>query len=188
VSPRTWLPLVSLLLASALSGNAIAFDEGPARFRAQIGLGATMGNNVLPAPFAPGLSGVIEWRHFGFEAGVQVNAATLCEDRDGIDRGCGLLLTAEMGPRLSLPITERWIPYVSTKAQWLRMTKADNNEIGVAFRLGLVYQRERFGAFVEAGETVLFGDNQDYPTIRANPHGSNGSSRLVPALAFGMRF
>jgi hypothetical protein len=188
VSTRIWLPLLATLLASTLSGRANAAEEGPARFHAQVGSGATMGNNVLPAPFALGLSGVVEWRHFGFEAGVQANGSTLCEDSSGMDGGCGLLLTAEIGPRLSLPITDRWIPYFSTKAQLLRMTRADNNELGVALRLGLVYQGNRFGAFLEAGETVLFGDNTDYPTIRPNSFKSNGSNSLVPAVAFGMRF
>jgi hypothetical protein len=172
-----------LALAGALGACDARADDDTFHFRQQISLGAASGNNVLPAPFAFGISELLERRYFGFEAGFQVNPATLCDNESSGDRYCGLLLIAEVGPRVSVPVTEHFLTYVSTRLQWLRMTRASTNERGTALRLGLAYQGQRFGAFLEGGPTILFGSVQEYPTLRS----SGGKSNLVPMAEVGIR-
>ncbi len=168
----------------ALAPSAAAAEDEGFRTRLQLSLGAVAGNNVLPAPLAPGVSVLVERRHFGFEAGMQVDPVIVC-DKDSREDSCGVLVSMDVGGRASLPLGRSFVVYLSTRLQWLRMTKADDNELGVAFRPGVAYQRQgpgqRFGAFVEAGPTVLFGDHHDYPTVRRD------GSKIVPMAMAGIR-
>jgi hypothetical protein len=177
--------LSALVLARtlALAPSDARAEDDRIHVRQQISLGAASGNNVLPAPFAVRLSELVERGTFGFEAGFQLNPATLCENGSGRDGHCGLLLTADVGPRVSAPLTEHLVAYVSTLLQWLRMTRASTNEWGAALRLGLAYQGQRFGAFLEGGPTILFGSVQEYPTVRS----SGGRSAIVPMAMVGIR-
>jgi len=180
--PKVAFALV-LALAVGLGSSDSRADDDTFHFRRQISLGAASGNNVLPAPIAVGISGLVEHRYFGFEAGFQLNPATLCEDRSGREGDCGFLLTADVGPRVSAPITDHFAAYFSTRLQWLRMTRASTNEWGTALRLGFAYQRQRFGVFLEGGPTVLFGSVHEYPTVRS----AQGNSKIVPMATVGIR-
>ena len=180
--------LVSLVLSFLAFGivSYASAEDDPLHVRTQISLGAAMGNNVVPAPAALGFSVLVERRYFGVEAGLQLNPATLCEHGTSSDSSCGLLVTADVGPRVSIPITEHLVPYFSPRLQWLRMTEGHTTEFGVAVRLGLAYQGQRYGIFVEGGPTVLFGDSTDYPTVRESPF-SGRSRRIVPMALLGVR-
>jgi hypothetical protein len=188
---RNTLLAAALALLALTPRIASAEDGDPYRIRVQLGLGAAAGNNVLPLPIGQAASALVERRYYGFEAGLQANPATLCESsQSGSDGGCGWLLVAEAGPRLSLPIGDHFVPYLSARLQWLRMTRASTNEIGTALRVGFACQWNRLGLFLEGGPTVLFGDNTEYPTVRRSALGSSGSSwsnRIVPMLVTGMR-
>ena len=186
----TAIVLASLLVVPVR--GALASESEPYRLRWQAGLGAAAGNNVLPLPFGLAVSTVLERHYYGFETGIQMNGATICDNpQTGSDGSCGWLLVAEAGPRLSLPLTERFGTYVSTRAQWLRMTRASSNEFGAALRVGISYQRERYGAFLEAGPTVLFGARADGVTMRSSSYSAANPSfrdRFVPMANVGMRF
>ena len=165
---------------------AVSFADGdPTRIRLQLSLGAVAGNNVLPGPLAPGISVLVERKYFGIEGGAQIDPITLC-DKDGREGACGVLVTVDAGGRVSLPLGERFVAYLSTRLQLLRMTEGHSNEVGVAFRPGFAYQRERFGVFVEGGPTLLFGDTRDYPTVRPSS-GAGSLSRIVPMAMLGIR-
>lgn len=171
----------SLLLLLGLVPAASFADGDPTLVRLQLSLGAVAGNNVLPGPLAPGISVLVERRYFGVEGGAQIDPITLCE-RGGREGGCGVLVTVDAGGRVSLPLGERFVIYLSSRLQLLRMTEGDSNELGVAIHPGFAYQRERFGVFVEGGPTVLFGDTREYPTVR-----SSSGSRIVPMAMLGIR-
>jgi len=167
-----------LFTTAAQAGTAWgAWDIG-----GQVGIGAMEANDVLPAPLALGASLVAERGILGLEMGGQINPATYCDSPSG-EGHCGFLLIAEAGPRLRLPLSQRWIPYLSMKMQWLRMTKAASGYPGLAPRLGLLYQRERLGVFVEAGITMVMGNGPDIDRlIGIYDH------RWLPAASLGLRF
>jgi hypothetical protein len=175
----------SLFLLLGLVPTLSFADNDPTRIRLQVSVGAVAGNNVLPAPLAPGISVLAERKHLGVEGGAQIDPITLC-DKDGREGACGVLVTVDAGGRISLPLGERFVAYLSTRLQLLRMTEGHSNELGVAFRPGLAYQRERFGVFVEGGPTVLFGDTRDYPTVRPSS-GVGSLARIVPMAMLGIR-
>jgi hypothetical protein len=179
MSTRILIAASLLLMVVSAATESGAAEDAP-RTRLQLSLGAVAGNNVLPAPLAPGVSVVVERRYWGLEGGLQIDPITLCE-RGGPDGACGLLLTMEAGGRASLPVSDHTVLYFSTRLQWLRMTEASSEEFGVALRPGIVFQGEQVGFFVEAGPTVLLRDIHEYPTIRRD------GSRIVPMAMLGIR-
>lgn len=170
------------LLLGIVPADSLA-DDDPTKARLQLSLGAVKGNNVVPAPLAPGISVLVERKYFGIEGGAQIDPITICE-KQSLEGSCGVLITVDAGGRASLPLGERFVVYLSTRLQLLRMTEGHSNEFGVAFRPGFAYQRERFGLFVEGGPTVLFGNTREYPTVRSS---AISSSRIVPMAMAGIR-
>ena len=173
------------MLLVTSTGRAGELHTSPLDLHFQIATMAMMASQVLPLPLALGLGVVVERGPVGFEAGFHVDAATICDSNEGgntHDGFCGLLLTAEAGPRLRWPAARGWSPYLSARGQWLRMTRGDAGSLAIAPRVGASFQGDRFGGFAEAGTSIVVGDGKDDWRLI----GTGG--RTLPVLVAGMRF
>jgi hypothetical protein len=179
---------VAVLALSMVAPVASAADSPLASlaWHAQVSTTAMRANQVLPLPLSLGLSAVLSQGILGFEAGFAVNGATICDSNDsGHERDgfCGLLLAAEAGPRLVWPTARRWSPYLSTKGQWLRMTRANQGSFAIAPRVGVAYTGDRLSAFAEIGASVVVGEGEEDWRLTGGASGG----RVLPALTAGIR-
>ncbi len=178
--------VVSALWLVNPAAEAADLSAAPFAWHAQLSTTAMRANQVLPVPLAIGLGAVVGKGIVGVEAGFAVSGAAHCDSNGGgqeRDGFCGLLLTVEAGPRLVWPITSRWSPYLSTKGQWLRMTRAEQGSLAIAPRIGVVYAGQRLGGFAEVGASIVVGDGGEDWRLT----GGTSAGRVLPVLTAGLR-
>jgi len=148
MTTRALAPLLLVLAAPA------AHADDAWTVTAQVGTTAVSANNVLPIPLALGGGALVERGHFGLEAALHLDAATLCDHGSASDSSCGLLWIGDLAPRFTLTPASRFSPYASVR---LQLTSSEPHGLVPAAgpRLGLRYRGERFGAYLEAGPSFV---------------------------------